>query len=144
MILVASDFSAGADGALVFAIELARRLDESIEICHVHPLRSAPVPPTLELAVTAPAATAVATAEMALADRVERCRKKGVRCEGHSRFGLPASEVLARVVESSPRMVVVGRRGAHGPLQHLLVGSVAEEITNHAGCPTVVVPTPPT
>lgn len=143
MILVATDFSVGADEALDKAIYLARRLGEPIEVCHVHPPRIAPVPPTLDIARLPPGADEVAAAEVALAERVARVKDADVPCEGHSRFGLPAAEVVARVAELAPRFVVVGRRGAHSALQHLLVGSVAEEIMNHARCPVMIVPGPP-
>jgi nucleotide-binding universal stress UspA family protein len=47
-------------------------------------------------------------------------------------------EVLARLSRSSS-LVVVGTRG-RTPVLELVVGSVAQQVLNHAGCPVLVVP----
>jgi nucleotide-binding universal stress UspA family protein len=53
------------------------------------------------------------------------------------RAGNPSEELIR--LGRSADMVVVGSR-RHGGLRHLLTGSVATQLVNHAPCPVVVVP----
>jgi nucleotide-binding universal stress UspA family protein len=52
--------------------------------------------------------------------------------------GIPAEEIL-NAAEGTD-MIVVGSRGAGG-FARLLLGSVSSQITHHAHCPVVVIPT---
>lgn len=51
--------------------------------------------------------------------------------------GLPAEELLAATADAD--MIVVGSRGAGG-FKRLLMGSVSTQVTHHAHCPVVVIP----
>ena len=51
--------------------------------------------------------------------------------------GVPAEELLSAAADAD--MIVVGSRGAGG-FKRLLLGSVATQVTHHAGCPVVVIP----
>jgi nucleotide-binding universal stress UspA family protein len=48
--------------------------------------------------------------------------------------GKPAEEILRVAREEGADMIVMGTHGRTG-LRHLLLGSVAEEVTRHASCP---------
>jgi nucleotide-binding universal stress UspA family protein len=52
--------------------------------------------------------------------------------------GLPAEELLCAAEGAD--MIVVGSRGAGG-FKRLLLGSVSTQVTHHAHCPVVVIPT---
>jgi len=52
--------------------------------------------------------------------------------------GRPAEELL-KAANGDADMIVVGSRGAGG-FKRLLMGSVSTEVTHHARCPVVVVP----
>ena len=52
--------------------------------------------------------------------------------------GLPAEELLSAAADAD--MIVVGSRGAGG-FKRLLMGSVSTQVTLHAHCPVVVIPT---
>jgi nucleotide-binding universal stress UspA family protein len=52
--------------------------------------------------------------------------------------GRPAEELL-KAADGDADMIVVGSRGSGG-FKRLLMGSVSTEITHHASCPVVVVP----
>ena len=51
--------------------------------------------------------------------------------------GLPAEELL--YAADGADMIVVGSRGAGG-FKRLLLGSVSTQVTHHANCPVVVIP----
>lgn len=51
--------------------------------------------------------------------------------------GLPAEELL--YAAEGADMIVVGSRGAGG-FKRLLLGSVSTQVTHHANCPVVVIP----
>jgi hypothetical protein len=53
------------------------------------------------------------------------------------RFGAPAEQLLAEAAEARAALIVVGTHGRRG-LEHLLLGSVAEEVTRRAACSVLV------
>lgn len=59
------------------------------------------------------------------------------RIEPRVRFGAPAEQLLAETSESSAALLVVGTHSRRG-LEHLLLGSVAEEVTRQASCSVLV------
>ena len=61
----------------------------------------------------------------------------GVTIEAVVREGAAASAVIAEAEGAD--LVVVGKRG-HGGFLGLLLGSVANQVANHASCPVVIVP----
>jgi nucleotide-binding universal stress UspA family protein len=140
-ILVATDFSPSAERALEEALHLAKPLGAPIELVHVHPVTSLPVPPTLDVTTRPPGAEEVTRTETALNDWAARVRQAGVPCETYAAFGAPAEEIVRRAGELPARLVVIGTKG-HSTLRHLLVGSVAERVVQHARCPVLVVPAP--
>jgi nucleotide-binding universal stress UspA family protein len=69
-----------------------------------------------------------------------RARSLGLtppRVEPRVRFGAPAEQLLAEASESKAALIVVGTHGRRG-LEHLLLGSVAEEVTQKASCSVLV------
>jgi nucleotide-binding universal stress UspA family protein len=59
------------------------------------------------------------------------------RIEPRVRFGAPAEQLLEEASESKAALIVVGTHGRRG-LEHLLLGSVAEEVTQKAACSVLV------
>jgi nucleotide-binding universal stress UspA family protein len=69
-----------------------------------------------------------------------RARSLGLtppRIEARVRFGSPVEQLLAETAEASAALLVVGTHGRRG-LEHLLLGSVAEEVTRQAACSVLV------
>ena len=52
--------------------------------------------------------------------------------------GRPADEIVAYADKVGARMIVMATHGYSG-LQHLLIGSTAEGVVRHAGCPVLTV-----
>ena len=52
---------------------------------------------------------------------------------------MAAAEIVGRAREVGAGLIVVGTHGRRG-LAHVLLGSVAERVVQHAGCPVLTVP----
>jgi nucleotide-binding universal stress UspA family protein len=135
-ILVATDFSEGSDKALDHAIELGIQTKAKLDLLHVvePPADGFPFGP----AYTDGAAFA-AYIEEELARRAARVLAAGLTCHTRSVEGGAATEIVARTREIGADLVVVGTHGRRG-LAHVLLGSVAERVVQHAGCPVLTVP----
>jgi nucleotide-binding universal stress UspA family protein len=55
--------------------------------------------------------------------------------------GVPHLAIAEYALAQHADLIVVGTHG-HGPLKHLLLGSVAERVVRHAECPVMTVPPP--
>ena len=138
-ILLPTDFSDTAQHALGYAREMAERFGAEVHVLHV-----VADPTPQEWAVGAGALvvsdllkTWEADAERHLAgisvDGVEIVRAIRV---GHAFF-----EILQYATDNAIDMIVMGTHG-HGPVKHLLLGSVAEKVVRKAPCPVLTVRQP--
>jgi nucleotide-binding universal stress UspA family protein len=141
-ILVATDFSSDADGALNAAIEVARRDGGRIELLHVFPSGSIVLPPPLDVLTLPPGKANLAFIDEGLALRAARVRDVGVPVETHVRNGAPAQEIVAAARELHVDLIVVGSHGTSG-VADILIGSVAARVVRHAPCPILVIPRSP-
>lgn len=137
-ILVAVDFSDGADRALAEAVSIAKAFGAAIEIVHVLELATmdSPLGPTF---YSFDRGGYLGYANRALEERAKRSRSAGIICKTHTLDGRPASEIVRRAIESGTDLIVIGTHGRTG-LAHAMMGSVAERVVRHAGCPVLTVP----
>lgn len=117
-VLVATDFSPIADGAIAQAREQARLAGAALHVLHVA---------AGEYDVTG------------LLARTAEDLRKSVPVEVAVRAGDPAAEIVRYAREHDAGLIVVGSHGRTGPSRALL-GSVAERVARTAPCPVVVVP----
>ena len=141
-IVVGVDRSTHAVNALRFALEEARLRGAELIVVEVwqQPYLSEDVGPDAASALDEPARR---RAEQLLQDQVAKALDGEPAPEGMQalvRAGNP-TEVLIRLGRSAD-LLVVGARG-HGGFRHLMSGSVATQLVNHAPCPIVVVPARP-
>ncbi len=138
-ILFATDFSPAAESALQYAASLARESGATLLIAHVEePLPYAggemyfaqPESPNPELRRML---EAVVPSE------------SDVRYEHRLTLGNAADEIVRIAREEQVDLIVIGTHGRTGMLR-LLMGSVAESVVRHAGCPVLTLrqanPTP--
>ncbi len=132
-ILCAVDFSPGARLALDEAAALARRLDASLTLFHVHAAPS----PSPAMLVASPGRYERIAAELgreldAWRREAERLACRGVRAVLAS--GDPAAEIVRAACEGGFDLVVTGsaRNGRAAR------GSVAESVVRRAPCPVLV------
>lgn len=145
-ILVPTDFSACAEEALDYALELARALGASVEVCHCGPTPDYHVPALVSPAMRTAAADLVAQlAAMTEASRHElddliarRSATAGAPLSGCSVDGDPDEGITRRAAEGGADLIVIGSHGRRG-LSRVLLGSVTERVVRHAPCPVLVV-----
>lgn len=133
-ILVATDFSETAHSALDWGIELAQPHGASIYLVHALPLlnRSVdylPSPPDMNAELSA-------AALQRLDETAVRARDRGIEVRTELVQGLP-SESISETAASAD-LIVIGTRGLTG-VSHLLLGSTAERVVQHAPCPVLTV-----
>jgi nucleotide-binding universal stress UspA family protein len=137
-LLVATDFSDGADHALDYGIDLARALAVPMLLVHVY---APPVIITPDGAATFPVdlARVHADLEAGLARRAALARDHGVATvETAIGNGVPWREILRLAHEGDCDLIVMGTHG-RGGLAHLLLGSVAEKVVRRAECAVLTV-----
>ena len=138
-ILVPTDFSATADAALVYAIDLAARLGASVSLVHVFddPFVAggvfsgeyAPMPQEMREEM-------LQDLRRRLADTVAR--------HGHSELspqvliGPTARTIVESAQAANADLIVMGTHG-RGGISHVLLGSIAERVVRTAECPVLTV-----
>ncbi|HET9014086.1 MAG TPA: universal stress protein [Thermomicrobiaceae bacterium] len=135
-ILLATDGSASAGGAARAAAQLGRALDAELHVVHVWllaPASTFPYPPVGYPEVYRDEAEAVLTRE---GRRIAAAG--GEATQFHLRQGRAAEEVVDLAQELAADLIVIGSRG-RGPIQRLILGSVAESVVHGAPCPVLVV-----
>jgi nucleotide-binding universal stress UspA family protein len=136
IILAATDFSAPADVALVWAKAIAHAHGARVELVHALDL------PLVAAETVAPPAEFLDAIEGAakrrLQETVNRVFAEGCQVEARLTFGQPSPVILDLARELAPDLIVLGTRGLTG-LRHLLLGSTAERVVQHAECPVLSV-----
>ena len=139
-ILVATDFSEDADGALAVAIRFGKRLKATVDLVHVYDLPGAMTLPVAgAVAPAVPDADAMLNVYRQLGERTDRVREAGVDCVATAREGDAAVEIVSQAEKVRADMIVMGRRGLSG-LRRLLLGSVTERVLRTIGTPVLVIP----
>ncbi len=134
-ILLATDFSATAEKAAVYAKALARRFHSTVELTHI-----------VDLSSVAP--SEVALVGMSVDETRRESEEKLELLVGHF-SGLeaetkmveafsPADALLKVAKDSGTDLIVMGTTAKHG-LEKLIVGSTAEAIIRRATCPVLTV-----
>jgi nucleotide-binding universal stress UspA family protein len=140
-ILVPTDFSAHADAALRYALDLARAVNATVGLLHV-------VEDPLAAGMWA---SEVYTTELAgltinlSKDAEERLRRTAAEHAADDaiivhgvRMGRAATTIVEVAAEVSADLIVMGPAGRSG-IAHVLMGSVAERVVRTAACPVLTV-----
>ena len=138
-ILVPTDFSAGAEAALHFAVMIARQQKASLLLAHVYTpdLPLGPVPYEVI------ARESTVKQERARARIKELCRR--VDAEGDIDFdyalveGAAVDKIVKVAKESGAALIIMGNRG-EGGLPDFLFGTTATGVIEQAPCPVIAIP----
>jgi len=140
IIMVATDGSGGASRAVDVAAELAKALACDLLVVTVADRLLGEEVRQLPRGGASAGDLLEAMTGQTLREAEVRARKLGLsRIEVRTCWGDVTRSLLDLAVESSAKMIVVGRRG-RGQLTGLLVGSVSQKLVSLSPCAVVVVP----
>lgn len=139
-VLVAYDGSDSSDQAVDLVASIAWPAASEMRIVTAHPLMF-PTSGPGEI-VDASSVQAIFEAERSEAERLatsarRRLERPGLVAVSEVTAGRPASLILEAAERFKADLVVVGSRG-RGPFTSALLGSVSEELVDHAPCPVLV------
>ena len=135
-ILVPTDFSADANAAFDYALELARKFDASVHVLHVveDPLAAGMWSSEIYTAdIAGLQVNLVRDAE----DRLKRSVPENAgSISTEVRTGNAAKAILEAARDRNADLMVMGTRGRTG-IAHIVMGSVAERVVRLAPCPVL-------
>ena len=141
-ILVPVDFSLGSKAAVEYAVALAKALQATVTLVHVHEL------PALMNSIV-PGADNVVDAENDRAFSQKWLEELRAEVQQHSNVemrvmvehGSAAEEIVSISQSGGFDMIVMGTHGRTG-IRRVLMGSVAEAVVRRALCPVVTIHLP--
>ena len=140
-VVVATDFSDGAERALTVAIRFAKLLGATVDIVHVYPMAASgvlsPIPGVVPMPPTPP--DVMDEIERRLEALATQVREAGVNGLTTSLEGRAADEIVGYANRVSADLIVMGTHGRTG-IRRVLLGSVAEQVLRQARSPLLVVP----
>lgn len=143
-ILVPVDFSAHAEAALMYALDLAKKLEAPLTVLHVvHDLGDAPGYYSVKGRKKQLRRMEDVAADM-LSEFMQKMLEKSAdnpllkKAETMLVVGLPVSRILETAKKVDARMIVMGSQGRTG-LAHVLLGSKAEQLVRLAPLPVMII-----
>jgi len=137
-ILVPTDFSDASDEALRRACVLAQQFPAEVHLLHI-------VEPAVFFDTDLISISPLDEITEAMRKGAEkRLRKQsqmvdmGIHVHLEEAVGEPSRAICAFADELPADLIVIGRHGVQGALEHLLIGSTAERVVRHAGCSVLV------
>ena len=136
-ILCATDFSGASEAAMAEAARLAGPLGAEIVLLHVTtdgPMWREGLPPSVRRVMEAQREWVARE----LAARVTTLAATGVSGRALVKTGTAWEEIVGTARAEGVDLIVMGTEGRTG-LNRVLLGSVAENVVRHAGCPVMTV-----
>jgi len=137
-LLVPTDFSAGSDRALGYAIELARALRLEIFVLHAYEIPMLGFPDGVMVATPELATRVADGAKIGLEKALAVHQATDVKMHSLLKTGPSWRTIVDTAKELEIGMIVMGTHGRHG-LPRALLGSVAEKVVRTATCPVLTV-----
>lgn len=142
-ILVPTDFSRDAELAIEAAHRLLAPLEQEARLVLLHAFNL-----PIEYTAYGPIPTSVdylkdrgLESERLLEEMRERLLREGLTVETVSREGDPAAVIAAEAEARGVDLIAMGTHGGSA-LRHLLIGSTAERVLQHANCPVMTIRRP--
>jgi len=142
-ILVPVDFSENSEKAVWYAAKLASGYDATLHLLHVFqtPFHGSVPYQGTRLKVDQIKSYASAAEQQAKEDLDEllgQLQNKGFKAAAYLQSGYPFEQIIEAANRLGVDLIVMGSH-SHGGLMHLLLGSTAERVVQHARCPVLVV-----
>jgi nucleotide-binding universal stress UspA family protein len=137
-IVVATDFSAPAENAMLYAGQLAGTINSSVLLFHAYqvPVGMNDIP---VLMISTDELRTNAEAGLARAKDLLNKNFASLNVQTESRLGDVVDELNDVCREKDPLLIVVGKHGASG-VQQMLFGSTSLSVIRHTTYPVIVVP----
>jgi universal stress protein A len=136
-ILVPIDFSASSLKAVDEAVEFSRPYEAELILLFVVE-RMIYESPLLVIDSGALLENQARAAEEKLEEICRRLRKGGIKCRGLVESGAAYQAIVEAAKKVHADLIVISTHGLTG-LVHILMGSVAERVVQHAVCPVLVI-----
>lgn len=136
-IVVGIDGSAGASRALEWAITEARLHGARLEVIHAWTFPYSSATPFGPVVIDSGTLEQVAQQELDEALAAVDASGLAAPIDAHTECGSAGAVLIERAKDAD--LVVVGTRG-RGGFAGLLLGSVSQQVAQHAPCPVVIVP----
>ncbi|MBL8851930.1 MAG: universal stress protein [Planctomycetaceae bacterium] len=145
-ILFPTDFSPATDGAREMAIELARQFDAELHLLHIMEDLAARLP-EFGMGLALPAFVADSQSRLKDYERQAIAQLTAITPDGTGKLrraviaikeGRTFEQVNEYAKSHQIDLIVMGTHGRSG-LAHVLMGSVAERVVQHAACPVLTV-----
>lgn len=138
-IVVPTDFSDPATGALRYAIELCRKFNATLYVLHINQV--AMVDATMPAETYQMFVKEIEEQTAAQYQQLEKTVLKpaGVSFEHHSRYGFVAEEICEFAQQQQADLIVMGTTGASGAAE-ILFGSNAASVVSRTQVPVMVIP----
>jgi universal stress protein A len=140
-ILVATDFSEGADEALAYAADLAAHFEAEVVLLHAYNVEIPMASPVMSGGYVLPDGFFEEISKQARLRTEEKARKLEAAGLRVIQVALDEPAAIAIVDEARRRnvdMIVMGTRGLTG-LKHVALGSIADKVVRTAPCPVLTV-----
>jgi nucleotide-binding universal stress UspA family protein len=142
-ILVPTDFSDDSERAVHTALQLLAPLEQEARLTLVHAFNL-----PIEYTAYGPIPTSIhflrdtgLEAERRLQEKTEALEREGLTVDWVAREGDPAAVIAHEAEARDADLIAMGTHGRSG-LMHLLLGSTAERVVQHAPCPVMTVRRP--
>jgi len=139
-ILVPTDFSRDADLAIHTAHRLLAPLEQDARLILLHAFNL-----PIEYTAYGPIPTSIGylqdtglEAERRLYETAQPLQREGLAIDTVAREGDPAHVIAEEAEKRGADLIAMGTRGLSG-LRHLLLGSTAERVVQHAPCPVMTI-----
>ena len=139
-ILVPTDFSEGFQDVIDYAVLIAKKFEGRLSFLHV-------IEPMMVYELYFSFAHSSGSSELrgrmmeALKKKIDPVKDQGIEIEEMILMGLPSREIVKFAKARGVDLIVMGTRGRTG-LSHVLLGSTAERVIQHAPCPVLTIHSP--
>ena len=137
-IVVGTDFSAVADKAVDFAMDMAAQVGAQVSLVHAYELPMYSFPDSVMVSSPEAAQKITSDALAHLDAAIDKRKDLGISIKSVLRMGPPWEELNGVAVEGNADIIVVGTHGRRG-FSRVMLGSVAERMVRTAVRPVVVV-----
>jgi len=135
-ILVPVDFSDCSNKALQYAVPFVKQFDAELILLHVVQISlSVPEMPAIDIGLIQRQIRETGKKEL---QKLQRTVADEIPSETVLRVGTPYMEIINAVKELDIDLIILATHGRTG-LAHVFLGSTAERVVRHAGCPVLVV-----